>query len=118
MPKSCPRLFLLAAVFALSFLFPQETKACEICKLNFFLGYIPCRPVTAEETGATICTGTYDPWSGYLCFESGNYCSNITVGGGGGSGGGGGGGWGGGGGCGGGGFCPSECFTCGGGGAN
>jgi|SRR5215203_4112053 len=118
MRKSRIHLFLLVVLFAASFLLPQETKACEICNYNLFLGYIPCRPVNQDEVGATSCTNLYDAWSGFSCQESGTFCSGINVGGGGGSGGGSGGGWGGGGGCGGGGFCPAQCFSCGGGGSN
>lgn len=118
MRRSRFRLVLLLAITALSFLPSQEASACEICKYAFFLGYVPCRPVTGEEVGATICTGSYSAWTGYSCQESGTFCSNISVGGGGGSGGGSGGGGGGGGGCTGGGFCPAECFSCNGGGSN
>lgn len=99
----------LLGVFVLMLLLSREAQACEICKYVFFFGYQPCRAVSGDEVGATTCTNLYDVWSGFSCQESGTYCSNITVGGGG-SGGGSGGGWGGG--CSSNGFCPAECFTC------
>lgn len=109
------RRFLLVGALALSsFTLPRPVLGCEVCKYYFFLGFAPCRPVEEGETGATICTNHSDI-SGFSCEESGDFCSSITVTGGGG---GGTGGVGGGGSdpCQTSGFCPAECFSCSGGG--
>jgi hypothetical protein len=90
---------------------PSPASACEICEYVFLLGYAPCKPVGPDDVGSTICTDHYDPISGFSCQESGDYCSNITIGGGGGTGGGSDGGS-----CQTAGFCPAQCFSCGGGG--
>jgi hypothetical protein len=93
---------------------PRPAAGCEICKANLFLGFVPCRSVTEDEVGSTICQDQYDPIGGSTCEESGTFCSGITVGGGGG----GAGGTGGAGGnpCQTSSFCPASCFSCGGGG--
>jgi hypothetical protein len=91
--------------------------ACEQCKLSPFpFSYNQwCVEVYDPETGVTACTDGLDPLTGSLwCFEEGNACSVVNVGGGGGGTGGGGGG--GGGSCNTAGYCPAECFSCGGGG--
>jgi hypothetical protein len=93
---------------------PQPAAGCEICKPNFFLGFVPCRAVAEDEVGATVCQDQYDPIGGFTCEESGTFCTGITVSGGGGGGNGGSGG--GSGSCQTSGFCPAFCFSCGGGG--
>lgn len=89
---------------------PRPAAGCEICKYIFFLGYAPCRPVTQNEVGSTICTDQYDPIGGFSCEESGTYCSSIDAGGGGTGGTGGTGSSGGS--CQTSGFCPAQCFSC------
>jgi len=115
MPKPArTRLLLLFSILGLLFwTLPRPATGCEICKINFFLGFIPCRAVTESEVGSTICTDEYDVVAGYTCSESGTFCSGITVGGGGGGGGSTGGG---GGSCQTSNLCPAECFSCSGGG--
>jgi hypothetical protein len=88
---------------------PQPAAGCEICKYTFFLGYSPCRAVTKNEVGSTICTNNYDPIGGFSCEESGTFCSSISADGGGGTGGSG---SGDGGSCQTSGFCPAACFSC------
>lgn len=111
------RKFLLTSAFApaLLLVFAALAQACETCEYYPFPGNSQyCAPVLDDQTGAQICTLQYDYWSAkYDCFESGTFCSEINVDGGGGSGDGGGGG---GGACGSTGFCASECFSCPGGG--
>jgi len=91
-----------------------QAYECEICKLSF-TGNSWCRGVQEMETGVTQCENHVANIGGSYCTEDGNACSwvNAVGGGGGGTGG-----WGGGGGCTATGFCPAECFSCGGGGAN
>lgn len=109
------RLLLLLTVFGFLFWTPPRPAAgCEICKVNLFLGPAPCRSVTEDEVGSTICQDQYDPIGGFTCEESGTFCSGITVGGGGGRAGGGGGT--GGNPCQTSSFCPASCFSCSGGG--
>jgi hypothetical protein len=108
------RLLLLVAALGLgSLILPRPVSACEVCKYTFGLGYAPCRPVGDGEVGTTICTNSYDPFGGFSCDQGGDYCSAITVtpGGGGAAGGGNDGGA-----CRTSGFCPSQCFSCSGGG--
>lgn len=110
------RLLLLLSVLSFwLWALPQPAAGCEICKINLFLGFIPCRPVTQTEVGSTICEDKYDIFGGFSCEERGTFCSSINVGGGGG-----GGGTGGTGGnsntCQTSGYCPAECFSCRGGG--
>ncbi len=101
-----------AFLFALLVL-PSVAEACQLCFwswVNPSRSY--CRPVQNQETGTTICTTYTDNLGGSDCSESGDYCSVITVTGGGGGGTGGAGD--GGDACRAGGFCPAECFSCGG----
>lgn len=108
------RYLLLLAMLGLStFALPQVTFGCEICEYHFFLGFSPCRPVTESEVGSTTCTNISD-LGGFSCRESGSFCQNITIGGGGGPGGGGS--AGGSNACQTSGACPAECFSCSGGG--
>src|SRR4051794_27741089 len=102
-------LLLFAAVGFFSLTAPRVAQGCEICKHYFFLGYVPCAPVKENEVGATACTDYYDLFAGFYCEESGNFCTSITVGGGGGGNGGGGST---GGTCQTSGYCPAECFSC------
>jgi len=99
-------------------LLSSPARACEVCDWGITVHLANnayCRSADPNEVGSTHCTLTYDPLTPSVdCYESGSFCTTITVtGGGGGTGGGGTGG----GGCGGSGFCPASCFSCGGGGA-
>lgn len=102
---------LSSLVVLISLALPAAAQTCEICKKGVLTSYAWCRPVQQEETGATNCVD-YSSIAGPYCLESGNFCSWVSVGGGGSGGGGEGGG--GGSGCTGSGFCPAECFSCGG----
>jgi hypothetical protein len=105
------RMLLLLGVLSLCLLaLPQAALGCEICKYTFFLGYSPCRAVTQDEVGSTICRDYYDAIAGFSCEESGTFCQNIIVGGGGGPGGSGG--TGSGSSCQTSGACPAQCFSC------
>lgn len=95
-----------------------SARACEECDWTITVHLANnayCRSVGPNEVGSTHCNLIFDPLTPSIdCYESGSFCSTITVtGGGGGTGGGGTSG----GGCGGSGFCPASCFSCGGGGA-
>jgi len=109
--------FLLLSLLLLSSLHlvvPSQAEACSICNFYFILGFAPYRATKENEVGSTGCTNYYDPFAGFYCEESGDFCSTISVvgGGGGGTGGGGGGGDA----CASTRFCPAECFSCEGGG--
>lgn len=107
------RPWLLFSILSLLFwTLPKPAAGYEICKYIFFLGYAPCRPVTQNEVGSTICTDQYDPFAGFSCVESGTFCSSIDAGGGGGGTGGTGGTGGGSGSCQTSDFCPAQCFSC------
>src|SRR3954462_210864 len=76
----------LGALWLFFWVLPQPATGCEICKYTFFLGFSPCRAVTENEVGSTICTNNYDPIGGFSCEESGTYCSVVGADGGGGGG--------------------------------
>lgn len=100
----------LAGVFValLAFLVPQSAGACEKCFT--FLDDESCKDVVEGESGFTTCTMPEE--ASCCCKVSGDICT----GGSGGSGGTGGTGGGGTNQCETSGFCPSECFSCTGGG--
>lgn len=122
MMKSTMRLLIPGVLYVLGVVISAEdAAACQRCadgmKVVLSGGGSWCEPLREGETGVTICKQGVDIFGKPWCTESGTFCSQITVDGGGGSGGGtGGGGGGGGGSCQGAGFCPAECFSCSGGG--
>lgn len=92
--------------------------ACYVCKhAGGRIVIATCVAAAPNETGSSGCVAKVVPGTATMdCEFSGNFCTDMTVGGGGG-GAGGGSGSGGGGACvGGPAGCPAECFTCGGGG--
>lgn len=82
------RRMLLAVVTAISLgsLGARSASACAICKdftmyiLGFPIGSVrqSCVPVLSGETGATECT-VYSVGSSTFCTVGGDFCSTITV---------------------------------------
>ena len=112
------RLYLLIAalVLGVSALGPPVVEAqCYGCKHTVSRAYViaTCVPAASNETGYSICEAkVISGTSSMECHFAGNFCTEMTVGGGGA---GGGAGSGGGGSCiGGPAGCPAECFACGG----
>lgn len=100
----------LAVALVFSFLSPPAAIACQECFAHFDDEW--CHSVPQGETGYTICFSPEE--ASCCCSVGGDFCTDITV-----DGGGSGGGTGGSGGsnpCYTTGFCPAECFSCGGGG--
>jgi len=106
-----------ALAFGFALLLPAIGNAgCYGCKYSGGRAYViaTCVSAAPNETGSSICTAKVIPGtSAMTCEFGGNFCTEMTVGGGGGAGGGAG--SGGGNTCAGGpAGCPAECFACGG----